>query len=198
MKIILASDSPRRKDILNSSGIKFTAVNHEFDESNISFSNPEKFVKECALKKAISIVEKHRNDLVIGCDTIVYCDNKIIGKPIDYNDAYRIIKILSGKMHYVYSGISMLYNGSSHVESVKTSVEFYKLEDEEIRVYLEKASYLDKAGAYAIQEQASVFIKSIKGDYFNIVGFPLTRFRDMFYNVTKRKYYEFIYKENQL
>ncbi len=193
MKIILASDSPRRKDILKSSGIEFTTISHAFDESDISFSNPEEFVKECALKKAISVVDKFNEDLIIGCDTIVYCDNKIIGKPINYDDAYSIIKTLSGKIHFVYSGISMLYKGANHVESVKTSVEFYRLEDEEIKTYLEKANYLDKAGAYAIQEQASMFIKNIEGDYFNIVGFPLTRFRDMFYNVTKRKYYEFIY-----
>ncbi len=196
MKIILASDSPRRKDILRSSGIEFTAVSHAFDESDILFSDPEKFVKECAFKKAISVIDKFREDLIIGCDTIVYCDNRIIGKPNNYDDAYSIIKTLSGKTHFVYSGISMLYNGISHVESVKTSVEFYKLEDKEINIYLEKANYLDKAGAYAIQEQASMFIKSIEGDYFNIVGFPLTRFGDMFYNVTKRKYYEFICREN--
>lgn len=193
MKIILASQSPRRKDILNKAGLRHKAVNHAFDENEVRFKNPSQFVKECAFGKACSIREKYPEGLIIGADTIVYCRRSIIGKPNNKNDARRILKILSGRTHYVYSGISLILGEREIRDYVKTAVTFHKLNDSEIELYLEHADYMDKAGAYAIQEHASMFIEGIRGDYFNIVGFPLTCFREMLYNITSKRYYEYIH-----
>ncbi len=197
MKIILASQSPRRNDILNAAGISFNAVNHMFDEKSVGFTSPAEYVKKCAIGKARSILNSYTKSMIIGSDTIVYLNGEIIGKPESREDAERMLNLLSGKTHYVYSGIAIIYEGKEYIDYVKTAVSFHKLDNQEINEYLNNAQYMDKAGAYAIQDKASIFIEKIKGDYFNIVGFPLTSLREMIYNITGKKYYEIIYRKNR-
>lgn len=192
MRIILASQSPRRTGILSDAGMDHVTVSHRFNESALQFKNPSQFVKECAYGKAHSIADKYTDDLIIGADTIVYCKREIIGKPKNRKDAEYILNKLSGRTHYVYSGLCIIYSQKHITDYVKTAVTFHKLSNDEINKYLDNADYMDKAGAYAIQEHASMFIERVSGDYFNIVGFPLTCFRKMFYNITSKRYYEYI------
>ena len=123
--------------------------------------------------KAKDIAEKHKDAVVIGADTCVIAEGEILGKPKDKTDAYRMIKILSGKTHIVVTGCAVICNGITDSFSVETKVEFYPLSENEIEEYINGSEPYDKAGAYAIQGKASLFVRQIIGDYFNVVGLPV-------------------------
>jgi len=186
MKIILASGSPRRKEILKNAGFKFSVVVPDVSEKISGCLRPSAVVKTLALKKAeyvknnISGCMPVKNGLIIvGADTIVVLKGRIIGKPRDVPHAKKILKNLSGSRHYVYTGVAVIdaFNKNTLVDYEKTAVIFKKLSDEDI----EKAhrGHLDKAGAYSIQEENDMFVKRIDGDYLNVVGFPLEKFKKM-------------------
>ena len=178
-KFVLASGSPRRRELLESIGAQFTICVADVDESTVPETlEPSIYVQELAVLKAstaASSCEKHT--LVIGADTVVVSGGKILGKPKNSEDAENMLRSLSGKSHFVYTGIAVADTDSMRVESrcEKTEVVFRDISDSEIKLYVKNCRPLDKAGAYGIQEFAAVFVKSVSGDYFNVVGLPLCR-----------------------
>lgn len=178
-KFVLASKSPRRRELLENIGAVFTICESDCDESIIPKDiAPELFVSELALLKANSAASKcDKHSLIIGADTIVVSDGKILGKPVNEEDARNMLRSLSGKSHFVYTGIAVVDRDTMRIEArhEKTEVVFRNLSDEEIDSYVKSGSPLDKAGAYGIQEFASVFVEKISGDYFNVVGLPLCK-----------------------
>ncbi len=180
-KLVLASGSPRRKKLLSDIGLEFEVITSSVDESIISESlEPSIYVIELALLKAKSVAQNINYDaIVIGADTTVVLDNVIINKPTDKNDAFRILNKLSGNTHLVYTGIAFANTITQKVFTTfqKTEVTFRNLEDNEIWVYIDSGSPMDKAGAYGIQDDfGAVFVNKIVGCYYNIVGLPLELF----------------------
>lgn len=176
-KIILASNSPRRKEILTNVGIDFTVMGSDIDEVVREGESPESVVMALAFEKAIDIASRvEDNSIIVAADTIVY-KNTILGKPSDDKDAYKMIKSLSGSSHEVYTGFTILRANTNLkiTDYVKTSVVFKELDDETINRYIETKEPMGKAGAYAIQGYGSTLIESIVGDYFNVVGLPISR-----------------------
>ena len=185
MKIILASNSPRRKEILSNLGIKFDVIVSDADEES-NISSPSELVCELSRRKgrsvALSLPEKYRGEetLIISGDTVVSLGDEIFGKPVDACDAKRMITALSGKTHSVFSGMSVIKVDSDgkiseFTDFERTGVTFREMSEEEIDLYLSMENVLDKAGAYAIQGAASLWIDNINGNYFNIVGMPTNK-----------------------
>ncbi len=177
MRIILASASPRRQELLGLLKIKFDVMISEVDE-NINECDPHELVRKLAFLKASAVAEKIAEpSIIIGSDTIVYCNNEILGKPHDEDDAYRMLRALSGKTHEVYTGLSVIkkFEGKeiNRSKTVVTQVRFTELSDDEIFEYIQSGEPMDKAGAYAIQGLGSVFVESINGDYFSVIGLPV-------------------------
>ena len=175
IRVILASKSPRRKEILENLGVKFDIVTADADESS-DIREPGELVMTLAERKGMAVQEKvgeDGNTLVIACDTLVYCNGEFLGKPKGRDDARRMIGMLSGSSHEVISGIFLSYKGESATAYASTKVIFDKMTDGEIEAYLDTDEPYDKAGAYAIQGLASAHIKGIEGDYFNVVGLPV-------------------------
>jgi septum formation protein len=182
VKIVLGSASPRRQNILKTQKLDFEVLTSKGAEES-SENDPEAYVKDIALQKARDVqrqlVEQGRWDektLLIAADTIVVLDGTIYGKPRDKADAKRILENFSGKVHQVLTGLVLVYGNKQRVSCERSTVEFADLSEEEIEHYLSFDEYKDKAGAYAIQGLASVFVKRISGDYYNVVGFPIRKF----------------------
>lgn len=176
MRIVLASKSPRRREILENLGLKFDVVVGNADESS-DIREPDELVMTLAARKGRATLEKLGKEtddtLVIACDTLVYADGEFLGKPRDRADAERMIRKISGSCHYVVSGIYLCYKGREARAAASTKVIFDKLTDTDIAAYLDTSEPYDKAGAYAIQGKAGVYINGIEGDYFNVVGLPV-------------------------
>ena len=174
---ILASASPRRKDILSSAGFSFDIIPSDADESIEQTLSPEETVKELAGRKALSVAQQHPDSVVFGCDTVVALDGVILGKPENDEDAFHMLRMLSGKTHKVSTGVCVmrLSDGKSISLSDTTEVTFYNLSDETIRSYIATSECADKAGAYGIQGFGSVLVKEIRGDYFSVMGLPVAR-----------------------
>lgn len=176
-EVVLASASPRRKELLTQIGIKFRVCTSKKEEE-ILRNKPEDIVKDLSYTKARDVFERgNRDAIVIGADTIVVSDEKILGKPKDKEEAFEMIKKLQGDIHQVYTGVSVIWqqNNSTHVSSfvAMTEVELYYMSDEEINKYVELNEPYDKAGGYAIQGYFARYVKQIKGDYNNVVGLPI-------------------------
>ena len=174
MKLVLASKSPRRSEILRNAGLDFTVRVADADETIPDGTKPSDAVVFLAARKAMA-VERADDELVLGADTVVVLDNKILGKPKDRDDAYNMIKSLSGRVHSVFTGVCAIGNGVSVTFAEETKVEFLPLTNEEINAYIDTDEPYDKAGAYGIQGLASKFIRGIEGDYFYVVGLPISR-----------------------
>jgi septum formation protein len=172
-KLILASGSPRRSEILSAVGWEFEKDVPEIDEAILNGESPEEYVLRLARSKAAAVAERHPGRMVLGADTTVVIDGEIIGKPVDMADAERMIRMLSGNWHDVLTGIAVAANGKTVDDIQRTRVKFAPMNDEEIRFLVEKGDPLDKAGAYAVQAQAALFIEGIEGDYWNVVGLPV-------------------------
>lgn len=175
-ELILASASPRRKALLEKLNLSFKIIPSEIDEPENTNCKPEEFVKQLALAKAQEIANKlNYNAIVIGADTTVVVEGLSLGKPIDHNDAYKMLKILSNREHKVITGIAIIDTSTNTimVDHVESEVYFKNLTDEEINEYIKTGEPMDKAGAYAIQGLASTFITGINGCYNNIVGLPI-------------------------
>lgn len=182
MEIVLASQSPRRKEILSQYLDKFIIEPSSFDESTVKEIVPYVFAEQAALFKAKDLTSKYPNSLIIGGDTIVVYNDIILGKPKDRLEAQKTLEMLSGQRHQVVTGLC-LYNQEKDIvilDHQKTDIVFNQLSEEDIYSYLEKNSFLDKAGSYAIQDIGDIFVKSIEGDYNNVVGFPLDLFITMY------------------
>lgn len=178
-KIILASASPRRKELLKLLDIDFDIIvstcDEVFDEELSVYEN----LKNIAYSKAYDVFKDNGDNLVIGADTIVYLEDRVLLKPKDKDDAREMIKSLSGKTHSVISGISVITKEKSLKTAVETKVTFKELNDEEIKEYINTNEPYDKAGGYAVQGIAGKFISKIEGDYFNVVGLSISTLYDM-------------------
>ena len=173
MKLVLASKSPRRSEILKNAGFEFVIRTADADETIADGINPEDAVVIIAARKA-KAVERANDEMVLGADTIVVLDDKILGKPKDREDAFNMLRSLSGRVHSVFTGVCAISDKGSITFAEETKVEFYPLTDEEINSYIDSNDCYDKAGAYGIQGLASKFIRGINGDYFNVVGLPIS------------------------
>lgn len=180
---VLASKSPRRRELLKKIGIQAEIMRADVDESSIEDLPPEQTVIELALLKATDVAKYFRgNTYVIGADTIVCFDGEILGKPKSIDDAKRMLRLLSGKKHSVYTGYCVVHCKSGNIVSKyeKTDVYFKELSDREIDAYVKTREPMDKAGAYGIQEKGSLFVEKIDGDYFNVVGLPVCALAKLF------------------
>lgn len=172
-KIILASSSPRRKELLQTAGLEFEVHVKDVDESVPEGTPPAEAAIMTAAKKAGVIASEYKNDIVIGADTIVVANGRILGKPKDEADAEEMLKMLSGIEHEVITGVCIVCNEASHNFAQISKVKFYDLTDEEIRAYVASGEPMDKAGSYGIQGLGCTLVEKIEGDYFNIVGLPV-------------------------
>ena len=183
MKIVLASASERRQELLSRLIEDFDIIVSDFDESKVPFEGSiDKYVKDVALGKAFDVQSKLNEDaIIISADTIVTLEDKILGKPKDEEDAFNIIKSLQGRKHLVYSGIVVINTAKNVIkqESLATEVTFSEISDDEILEYIKTGEPLDKAGAYGIQGIGGIFVKEIKGCYYNVVGLPLNKLKFM-------------------
>lgn len=173
--LILASSSPRRKLLLENLHLTFQVTSSDVDESFDPMLVPAEIVMELANRKAKAVFEGSPSSFVIGADTIVVADGVVLGKPKGKQEAFEMLKKLSGKQHDVFTGVSILSPQSSSSFYEKTEVMFWELTDAEIEAYVQTGEPLDKAGAYGIQEFGSMLVKEIKGDYFAVVGLPVSR-----------------------
>lgn|SRR4030095_6186582 len=172
-KLILASGSPRRSEIMNSVGWEFTKDVPDIDETEREGESPETYVRRLAEEKAVAVAAAHPGEIVLAADTTVVVDGEIIGKPRDLDDARRMLEMLSGTWHEVLTGIAVMKNGHSELGLQRTRVKFASMSGDEIGLLVAKGDPLDKAGAYAVQAQAALFIEGIDGDYWNVVGLPI-------------------------
>lgn len=173
-KLILASRSPRRAEILRAVGWDFTAAAANIDETRRETENAVAYVKRLAREKANAIAKTTDDALVLGADTVVVIEDEILGQPRDDADAQRMLQLLNGKWHEVLTGVALQRTGSeSIVEFERTRVRFCEMSRAEIDWYVATGEPRDKAGAYAIQGKGGLFVEEIEGDYFNIVGLPI-------------------------
>ncbi len=180
MGIILASKSPRRRELLEKIGITdFKIFPAEDEDSPDSGLSPAETVKQIASGKARQVSEKYSDSLVIAADTLVYLDGEPLGKPEDEDDAMRMLRRLSGRTHDVYTGICVRLGEKMLCEAEQTRVTFRELTDYEIAVYVATGEPMDKAGAYGIQGRGAVLAERIDGDFFNVMGLPLCRLYKM-------------------
>ena len=177
MQIVLASASPRRKELLHRLYSDFIVAPADVDETVPAGMKAEDVPGFLAQKKAEKAVEEHPDALVITADTVVLAGNEILGKPKDSEDAARMLRLLSGNTHRVLTGCCVSYSGKSRGFTAESRVIFYPLSDREINEYIEAGEPYDKAGAYAIQGEAALFVKGIEGDFYNIVGLPVARLK---------------------
>lgn len=188
-KIILASGSPRRKELMEQAGIPFVVQVSECEEK-ITKEKPEEVVLELSEQKAQAVAMEGKEEvIVIGADTVVALDGRIMGKPQSRKEAFAMLKSLQGKTHQVWTGVTLLerkQDGTITKDCFarKTDVEMYPMEEEEIWSYIDTEEPMDKAGAYAIQGKALVFVKKIVGDYYNVVGLPIAELYQKLKNVS--------------
>ena len=179
MSIILASASPRRRELLEMLGLEFQVV-PAHDELDAAGLSPKEAVAKIALGKALEVAAKCScEDIVIAADTLVCVDGDLLGKPQNRQQAFEMLKMLSGREHQVFTGIAAVHNGKNISDAEMTYVRFCEMSDDDIWSYIDTGEPMDKAGAYGIQGKGAVFIEGITGDYFNVMGLPLHRLHSM-------------------
>lgn len=182
--LILASQSPRRREILENLGLCFRVIIADADES-CSETDPRRYVEEVALRKGRAVLERLAaqgmtdDTIILAADTVVAAEGEILGKPRDRADAEHMLRLLSGKTHQVISGIALLTSQKTVTASEVTGVRFAPLSESDVDFYLSSDEPYDKAGGYAVQGLASLFIEGLDGDYFNVVGLPVKRLHDL-------------------
>ena len=185
-KFILASASPRRKELLGRMGLDFEVIVSEGDENSVPTDIPVNlYVQELAMLKASATAKQAEKDgIIIAADTVVTLDGKVLGKPADVGSAFDMLKTLSAREHEVYTGVCVMRKRDAKTvcKAVCTSVRFKELTDEKIRAYISTGEPMDKAGAYGIQGLGAMLIEGISGDYFNVVGLPVATLADILEN----------------
>ncbi len=176
-RIVLASASPRRSQLMQEIGLKFDVMPSQVAEGDISASCPEELVMRLAHAKAADVAGRIQSGIVIGADTVVVAGGQILGKPVDLDDAAKMLRALSGREHQVYSGVAVIdaESGRSLIDYEATAVRFRQLSEAAIQRYVATGEPMDKAGAYAIQGLGSLLVTGISGDYNCVVGLPLCR-----------------------
>lgn len=170
--LVLASKSPRRREILTNAGFEFRVVAPEVHEERAADEDPDAYVRRLAKSKADAVFAND-GDIVLGADTVVVLDHHLLEKPADHDDARRMLRLLSGRIHSVITGVCLRSGARTIVDSESTDVRFVELTPIEIDRYVASGEPMDKAGAYAIQGRASKFIDRVEGCYFNVVGLPV-------------------------
>jgi septum formation protein len=180
-QLILASQSPRRKQLLKALGIKFVVAINSFIETEHKNGSPQEHVIENALGKALSVAARYKNALIIGADTVVVFKRKVLGKPKNNREAVSFLRMLQGNAHAVYTGLALIETGKKKALTgyVKTLVTMRTLNEQELKAYLALINPLDKAGAYAIQGPGAIVVEKIDGCYYNVVGFPIAKLEEM-------------------
>ena len=175
-RIILAAASPRRVELLEKIGLRFKVEPSNYEEDMHSELEPHEFARKISLEKAEAVASKHKNAIVIAADTIIVFGSKILGKPHTENEARKMLETINGASHSVITGFSIIDTGKNKTlsKSVETKIHVRKLTLAEIDAYVRSKEPLDKAGAYAIQGLGAVIVEKIEGDYFNVVGLPLS------------------------
>lgn len=188
MKVILASNSPRRKELLNQILDKFEVIKSDFNEDDIKEKNPENLVKMLSLKKAEAVFDKLKDNelLVIGGDTLVYFDGQVLGKPKSEEDAYRTLKRLQSNKNEVYSAFTIILKKNNEIiketSLSKSIVTMKSMSDEQIKQYIKTGEPMDKAGSYAVQGIGSKFIDNIEGSYNAVVGLDVEKLKELLRN----------------
>ncbi|MBQ9265302.1 MAG: septum formation inhibitor Maf [Clostridia bacterium] len=176
--LILASSSPRRRELMGYTGIPFEVITADAEE--LKTGEPDKLVMENARRKAKAVWDKHPGRVVLGADTIVYQHGKVLGKPRDEKEAAQMLHDLSGAWHAVYTGVCVIRpDGEEDVRVDISKVQFVPLEDEVIQAYVKTKEPMDKAGAYALQGIGGMYVQRIEGSYSNVIGLPMALARDM-------------------
>lgn len=174
--MILASKSPRRKELLGFITKDFKIIPAVGEENIPDGTAPLDAVLQLSRQKAEEIYARYKGEVIVSADTIVVIDNMILGKPRDEDRAFEMLKTLSGRSHTVFTGVCVIFeDGSRKNFAERTEVEFYPLTDDEIREYIATGEPMDKAGAYGIQEKGALLVKSISGDFYNVMGLPVSR-----------------------
>ena len=186
MKIILGSKSPRRKEIMEMAGYQFDVVVSNADE-NVSANSIEDMSLAIAQKKCDAISKLYPNDLIITADTIVVIDGKVLEKPKDKEDARRMIHLIQGRMHFVYTSVCVKYKDKEKNFIEKTKVYVGEMTDQEIKEYINIQEPYDKAGAYAIQGVFGKYISKIDGDYYNVMGLPIYKLNKVIKDMVNKK-----------
>ena len=174
MNLILASQSPRRRELLGLTGLDFTVRVADIDETMDPGKEPFDEVARVSRLKALA-VQREPEDVVIAADTIVVCGDEVLGKPRDEEDAFRILSLLSGRSHEVMTGMTVLRGNEAVTHTEVTKIRFRQLHPAEIRAYIATGEPMDKAGAYGIQGGAALFADQMEGDYYNVMGLPVCR-----------------------
>lgn len=175
MALILASASPRRRELLSLITKDFTVETSRVDEAAITAPTPAKLAQALADAKCRAVAAQHPEDIVIGCDTVVDYAGRVFGKPKDHEDALRMLRALSGAQHHVHTGVCIAFPGGEERFTVTTKVKFYPIEEAQLEAYAATGEPYDKAGAYAIQGGAAAFCEGLEGCYYNVMGFPVSR-----------------------
>lgn len=179
-KIILASASPRRRELMELAGYDFEVICADIVEIVSENAQPQDVVMSLALQKAQAVAAENENAVVVGSDTVVALDGKILGKPHSEQEACEMLRSLSGRTHKVFTGVAIVGGGKVKNFFDETDVEFYPLDDGEIRKYVATGEPMDKAGAYGIQGKGAVLVRKINGDFFNVMGLPISKlYREM-------------------
>lgn len=179
-RIILASASPRRRELMELAGYDFEVICADIVEVVPENVQPQEVVMSLALQKAQAVAAEHKDAVVVGSDTVVALDGKILGKPHSEQEACEMLRSLSGRTHKVFTGVAIVGGGKVKNFFDETDVEFYPLGDDEIKNYVATGEPMDKAGAYGIQGKGSVLVKKINGDFFNVMGLPIAKlYREM-------------------
>ena len=176
LDIILASQSPRRRELMGQIGLKFKVVSPNVDEHVEGNPSPAQLVEELSLRKARAVERQGEEEsLIIAADTVVALEGTVLGKPKTERDAFSMLSALSGNRHYVYTGLTVIQGGRAVTQHEVTTVTFRELEPDEIGSYIATGEPMDKAGAYGIQGRCAIYIEKIQGDYNNVVGLPVAR-----------------------
>ena len=190
MNVILASQSPRRKELLGLTGLDFVIRVADIDETMDPMATPYDEVARLSREKAMAVA-READDVVIAADTIVVLGNRVLGKPTDKADAITMLQALSGRDHQVMTGITVLRDGDAITHTEITDVHFRPLTEDEILSYVETGEPMDKAGAYGIQGYAAPFVEGIRGDYYNVMGLPVCRLQQMLHRLAPQYMEEF-------
>lgn len=181
MQIVLASASPRRRELMEMLGFRDLVILPALGEEHVDLTQPpHEIVRQLAMNKAVEVSLKcEGHPLIVAADTIVWYNNKVYGKPENEEDAFRMLRSLSGHTHSVFTGVAVLHNGQMDLRSDESRVTFREMSDEEIRGYIATGEPMDKAGAYGAQGKGAVFVEHLDGDFFNVMGLPLCTLAQM-------------------